>query len=106
MAQSDVPIPAPEKKHLKALPLWAQRLGRSSRFSGSLSWPATPTEGLRQSIQLSDFGYRQLIASIQLQHPEASTSSITTFAYNTLSTWEQIRSSLRLVPRTSSRGHR
>jgi hypothetical protein len=93
-----------EKAH-KAVPLWAQRLGRPSPFSGPLSWPATPEEGLRQSVHLSDFGHRQLIASTRLQHPGASADSVTTLAYNTLLAGEQVRSSLRLVPRTSSRDH-
>lgn len=94
-----------EKAH-KALPLWAQRLGRSSPFSGPLSSPATPEEGLRQSVQLSDFGHRQLIASTQAQHPEASADSVAKLAYNTVSTWDRIRSSLRLAPRDPSRGRR
>lgn len=94
-----------EKAH-NALPLWAQRLGRSSPFSGPLSWPATPEEGLRQSVHLSDFGHRQLIASTQAQHPAASANSVATFAYNTVSTWDRVRSSLRLAPRNPSRGHR
>lgn len=95
----------PDENTHKALPLWAQRLGRSSSFSKPLSWPATPEEGLRQSIQLSDFGHRQLIASTRLQHPEASADSVAALAYNTVSTWDRVRSSLRLAPRNPSRGH-
>jgi hypothetical protein len=94
----------PDENTHKALPLWAQRLRRSSQFSGPLSWPATPEEGLRQSIQLSDFGHRQLIASTRLQHPNASADSVTTLAYSTLLAGEQVRSSLRLTPRTPLRG--
>jgi hypothetical protein len=86
------------------LPLWAHRLRRSSPFSDQLRWPASPVEGLRQSIQLSDLGHRQLIASTRLQHPDASTDSVIKLAYDTLATWEQTRSSLRLPPRAPSRG--
>ena len=95
-----------DEKANKALPLWAQRLGRSSPFSGPLSWPATPEEGLRQSVHLSDFGHRQLITSTQLQHPEASADSVATLAYNTVSAWDRVRSSLHLTPRNPSRGRR
>lgn len=106
MDQSDFSRSAPEEKRLNVLPLWAQRFGRSSPFSQAPDWPSTPEEGLRCSIQLSDFGHRQLIASTRSEHPEASTDSIVTLAYNTLSAWEQVRSSLRLAPRIPSRGHR
>lgn len=103
------PLDAPvrirgEEKDRMRLPLWALRLGRTTPLSDPCGWPSTPEEGLRRSIQLSDFGYRQLIASTRLQHPDASTDAIATFAYTTLSTWEQVRSSLRLAPRTASRG--
>lgn len=105
MDRSDDNISSLWKKQQKTLPLWAQRLGRSSSPPQSLKWPPTPEEGLWQSVQLSDFGHRQLIASTRLQYPEASTESIAVLAYDTLSSWEQIRSSLRLQPRTPSRGH-
>ena len=95
----------PEEKGDNALPLWARRLGRPTPFSGPAKWPATPAEGLRLSIQLSDFGHRQLIASTRSDHPDASTDSIAKLAYNILSAWERVRSSLRLAPRNSLRGH-
>lgn len=95
-----------EEKDRMRLPLRALRLGKNNPAFRSLRVAPTPEEGLRRSIQLSDFGYRQLIASTRLHHPDASTETIAEFAYTTLLTWEQVRSSLRLAPRTASRGRR
>ena len=94
----------PEENGDNTLPLWAKRLGRSTPFSSPAKWPATPAEGLRLSIQLSDFGHRQLIASTRSEHPHESTDSVAKLAYETLSAWEHVRSSLRLAPRNSSHG--
>lgn len=93
-----------EEKHLEALPLWAQRLGRSDPLAQPPNWPSTPDAGMRLAVELSDFTHRQLIDSVRSQYPQASSDLVAKLAYDTLAAWERVRSSLRLGPRTPARG--
>ena len=96
IGQSMISSTAPSHtKYQEALPLWAQRLGRSSLLSGSPHWPHTPEEGLRQSLALSDFGHRQLIERGRTDHPGISPDALFDLTYQQICAWQKLRSSLR-----------
>ena len=84
------------------LPLWAQRLRRTQRdpIFDATSWPASPEEGLLQSLALSDLRHRHWLASLRQAHPDKSAHEIEQLAYDSATTWQHVRN--RLTFHTSS----
>lgn len=98
MDRSDIPTSVSEKQDSSTLPMWAQRLGRSSYSSEPSHWPLTPEEGLRQSLALSDLGHRQLMERTRLEHPNLSAEAVQEITYRQICSWQQLRASLRFRP--------
>lgn len=78
------------------LPLWAQRLHRDPYRSipGGTTWPASPEEGLRTSVELADLGHRQWLASFRQDHPNLPLQEVEQRAYDALTAWNGLRNRL------------
>jgi hypothetical protein len=87
-----------QEQNEQALPLWAQRLGHSRLLSEPPNWPATPEEGIRQSLALSDLGHRQLMERCRTDHPGISLDAVHDLTYQQICAWQRLRSSLRFRP--------
>jgi hypothetical protein len=78
------------------LPLWAQRLhhNRQDPALRTTSWPASPEEGLLQSLALSDLGHRQWLASLRHENPDKSAQEVEQLAYDSATRWQGVRNRL------------
>ena len=78
------------------LPLWAQRLRHTQRSPtlDTVSWPASPEEGLLQSLALSDLGHRHWLASLRQEHPDKSAQEVEQLAYDSATKWQDVRNRL------------
>lgn len=100
MVQQRSKLPAPSTPlaaraiAARKLPLWAQRLDRTVADLRHVQWPATPEEGLRQSLALASLGWRQILDSLRQAHPEASEQEIADQAYRMICGWQRRRDRL------------
>lgn len=83
------------------LPLWALRLCHTQRNpTFDTVWPASPEEGLLQSLALWDLGHLHWLASFRQEHSDKSGQEVEQLAYDSAITWHDVRN--RLTFHTSS----
>ena len=78
------------------LPLWARRLRHTQQdpILDTTAWPASPEEGLLQSLALSDLGHRDWLASLRQEHLNKSAQELEQLAYDSATTWQDVRNRL------------
>ena len=78
------------------LPLWAQRLRHTQEVPAlnTTSWPASPEEGLLQSLALSDLGHRHWLTSLCQEYPDKSAQEVEQLAYDSATRWQAVRNRL------------
>ena len=77
-------------------PLWAQPLHHDRRDPAltTTPWPASPEEGLLQSLALSDLGHRHWLASLRQEYPDKSAQEVEQLAYDSATKWQGVRNRL------------
>jgi hypothetical protein len=76
-------------------PLWLRHLDRVRRELHETVWPASPDEGLRQTLALADLGWRQVFDRLRRRHPHASDHELQARAYRDLCRWQRVRDRLK-----------
>ncbi len=80
------------------VPIWLKRLSVVSRELREQTWPATPEEGLWQSLGLAEFGWRLMLDRLREDHPAASDEELQRLAYTIVCRVQRVRDRLRFRP--------
>jgi len=83
--------------------LWLKHLDLVKQEFLSTLWPRTAEEGMRQVLQLSARGWKQLIADLVLEHPKASPEELEHIAYRLVTEWADARRNLSRNESTKGR---
>jgi hypothetical protein len=80
------------------MPLWLKRLSLVRHELRNQTWPATPEDGLRETLALADFGWRAILEQVRRDHPTAGGEELQMLAYRMLCRWQRVRDRLRFRP--------
>lgn len=81
-----------------AVPIWLKRLSLVRHELRNQTWPATPEDGLRETLALADFGWRAILEQVRRDHPTAGGEELQMLAYRMLCRWQHVRDRLRFRP--------
>jgi hypothetical protein len=79
-------------------PIWLKALERVSLELRKVEFPARAEDGLRMTLSLADFGWRQILHQVRHEQPGASDEEIAELAYRRVCDWQSIRDKLRFRP--------